>query len=754
MPNTRKGTGTEIFNAASSPLRMQILALLSTKGPLPYIEIMSSQKLDPIRDAGKFVYHLKSLSAAGLIKLDKEAKKYAITELGGMVVNFARDLEEYVAVKKGELYVRASRLAIEEFDRDKIAASLIREAGVPRELAQEIAAEAEERLIKLKVTYLTSPLIREFVNAILIERKLEEYRHKLTRLGMPVHDVTQLLKTTSEKKLNVDAVRSRAGQSVMEEYILLNCLPRTVSDAHLSGEIHIDNIGFWILKPKEVQHDLRIIFEHSLPNMAPPKNFESALLAAQNMFRLSSAETTGEQCFDFFNVFLAPFIGGLPRESVKEAIRLFLLGLQQNWSSEIFASELSLGFEFQIPEFLRNVEAIGPKGVREGVYGDYLNEAKLILELSVEAALEASTRMPLFNPQLIFKLRNGFSEEIKADLLKVHSLSAQYSLPYFAGLKGDSRVGYTASGLRLDDGWRGSWETDCLRTGSVGTVFINLPRIAYESHGNDDKFLSSLRERMKLAVEAFEAKDKSIEKRFKELLLPALSGFGETLCFQMGNAAHVVSYIGLYEAIHVHTGSAIHVDQSSHRFALRVVNEISRYVSQVSQELDRRFMAAQLPGSEAAVRLAELDLDKYGSKRALVHGVKGYPYYTDMSTLPLSTKISLDGRLGVEGGFQSATPGGHIMQICLTPTKHEAEDLLKLTKHACSKDVRFFTYSSNYSSCGKCNQTFLDILQLCPRCGSSNLVYYGRESAKFKPVTLWLDAKRRDLGKRVCYSKL
>src|SRR3972149_3805416 len=193
--------GASIFDAASAPLRMQVLRLLSTKGALPYTQIMSSLKLDPVRDAGKFVYHLRSLSEAGLITLDKRTKKYETTELGEMVVHFARDLEEYVSVKRGKLFVRTSRLAIEDFHRSKIAKSLVVEAGVPQELADEIAAEAEDRLIKLRTSYLTSALIREFVNSILIEKRLLDYRHTLTQLGMPVYDVTQLLRETGERGL-------------------------------------------------------------------------------------------------------------------------------------------------------------------------------------------------------------------------------------------------------------------------------------------------------------------------------------------------------------------------------------------------------------------------------------------------------------------------------------------------------------------------------------------------------------------------
>ena len=145
-------SGVDILNAASSPVRLRILKLLKSRGPLPYTEVMSALGLDPIRDAGKFVYHLKSVTGTRLVTLDKNTKKYTITELGETVVNFERDLEEYVAAKRGKLYVRTSRLSLEEFEREKIANSLISEAGVPYELAQEIAAEAEERLLRLRTS--------------------------------------------------------------------------------------------------------------------------------------------------------------------------------------------------------------------------------------------------------------------------------------------------------------------------------------------------------------------------------------------------------------------------------------------------------------------------------------------------------------------------------------------------------------------------------------------------------------------------
>ena len=112
---------------------------------------------------------------------------------GVIEIDFAKNLENHTS-RENKLLVRTSHFSMEEFDRNKIVHALNREAGVPLDLAQKIAEETEERLQKLGTLYLTASLIREFVNSILVEKGLHEYRHSLSRLGIPVDDVTQLIK--------------------------------------------------------------------------------------------------------------------------------------------------------------------------------------------------------------------------------------------------------------------------------------------------------------------------------------------------------------------------------------------------------------------------------------------------------------------------------------------------------------------------------------------------------------------------------
>ena len=93
--------------------------------------------------------------------------------------------------------------------------------NMPVELAQKIASETESRVYKFQTAYLTAPLIREIVNSILVEHGYEEYRHKLTRLGLPVADVTELISKTGDSPDSIDSVLLTTSAKVFSEYAIL-----------------------------------------------------------------------------------------------------------------------------------------------------------------------------------------------------------------------------------------------------------------------------------------------------------------------------------------------------------------------------------------------------------------------------------------------------------------------------------------------------------------------------------------------------
>jgi len=744
--------GASIFDAASAPVRLQILRLLSTKGQLQYTEIMFQLKLDPVRDAGKFVYHLRSLTGVGLVSLDKKTKKYEVTELGRMIVSFARDMDEYVNVKRGKLYVRTSKLAIEEFHRNKISRSLVVEAGVPQEIADEIAAEAEDRLVRLKTVYLTAPLIREFVNSILIEKKLEEYRHKLTRLGLPVYDVAQLIRETGERQLSADYVSRYSANSVLSEYAILNCIPHKIADAHLTGSIHIANLESWILKPNEVIHDLRYFLGNTFRGMYPPETLSGALALLGNVLESTSREVSGEQTVEYFNTFLAPYV----RDRALDDITNHLLYMFSSMRRELVSGNPQQGFsiviDLDLPEFLAKESAVGPRG---GFYSDYAHEASQLAEATIDAFTIASHSVHALLPHLIVRInKKTFNDERNKRIIeKAHELAATRSIPYFE-LSANDKTVYSATGLRLTDDWTGEWEADCVRTGSMDTIYLNFPRIAYEAKKNDEKFLMLMRETANLIIDGFKAKRKFVAERLRQPLLPLLAGNNSSVTyFYDKNTAYNLSFVGIAEATEFHIGKRLEQDKSAMDFAVKILRELIRLTDTASEETDMRITVSQRPGDEAAGRLAELDIEEYGRAIVIADGSRGPPHYSDMPTIPLSAKLTCENRILSEAQLQSVMPGGHLNVLCTAPSCSPT-DLIGFTRSGLTAGSQFQTYSGNYSSCNACNNTEVSVVSRCSKCGSDKLTYLGRSSYGLLPFNLWPEGKRRNVEKRTTYSSL
>jgi len=725
--------GVKVLKAISSPLRLQILNLLFDKSALSYTELMNQLKMNPSRDAGRFAYHLKFMLKAELVEADVEAKKYYLTDLGKMVLDVA-DRIERKAVKPRGMLVRTSHLTVEEFDANKITNSLIKEAKVPAELAQKAAKEAEKRLVKSKTKYLTAALIREVVNGILVEKGYEDYRHKLTRVGMPIHEVTTLIES-KDSPADSTAILTKAGQTVIGEYTLLNIFPRDIADAHLSGAIHIDNLGTWILKPNEVSHDLRFFFQNGLKldnplytSMEPPSGFESALAIAFNVLLHASKETNRTQTCNYFNVFLAPFAKGAETASIKENIRLFVLNLNQH-------VEASLVLEITVPKLTAEKEAIGLNGKIVGKYGDFAQESKLLASIILEVFAEESTKKPLLNPKLVIKINKDTlaDENAKAVLLNAHRLAAERGTLYFANMtkkEGENTV-FSSSGVKLAPDLTGDWETDTLRTGCLGCVTINLPRIVQESEKDKNKFFELFRERFELAARALGIKNNAL-KQFGKNSLPFLlkSSSGDTY-FRLENCSRIVNLAGFREAVEAFIEKSIDSEESR-KFAEETIQNILAFKQKVGRKHGKRLYPVILSDSESSERLAQLDMEKYGVAKVKFSGTREKPYYSTTKRFQVKTigeTLSISSEmLETAQKMKGLNAGGTLDIIELKDAEFKPEALMDLTQRLIeNQSLEFFTYNRIISFCDNCKKSWLGTLHKCPSCGSmSNLATFDR----------------------------
>ena len=717
--------GVKILKAVSSPLRLQILNLLFDRGPLSYTELMGSLKMNPSRDAGRFAYHLKFLLKADLVEADVEAKKYCLTELGNIVIDVTERIEKKAFKPKGML-VRTSRFAPEEFDANKIANSLIKETKMPAELAQKVAKEAEKWLLKSKTKYLTAPLVREVANAILIEKGLEEYRHKLTRLGLPVYDVTTLIDTKSKTSEGSASIHETAGETVLKEYILLNVFPRDIADAHLSGSLHIHGLSSWILKPSEIIHDLRFFFQNGLnlekinalqPSYSPPQNLESALSIAFNVLLHSVKEIDETQTIDYFNVFLAPFVKGMDFSEIKEALRLFITNINQHVNA-------SLGLELTIPDFIADKPAFGPSGKHVGKYADFFEESQLLASLIFEIFAEESVRKPLFNPKIILKMRpETFADEkAKAMLLKAHQLASEKGLPYFANmLEKDQKYSvFSSSGFRLKADLNGDWEIDTLRTGCLGYVTINLPRITYESGKDKTKFFEIFRERFEMATRALEIKDRALKQHDKGLLPFLMQSVNGDHYFRLENCSRIINLAGLKEALEAFNEKSIREDEKKLEFAEEIMQNILAYIQKIGRKRGKRLSTAIMLDFEASERLVQLDIERYGIAKVRFSGTREKPFYSTISKLILQ-----DGKISPEPSIferkMRGVHGGNLTVIDLGEVERKPDELMSLTKQIFEVyNMEFLTYNRKLTYCVNCKRSWFGLLHKCPSCGSTS----------------------------------
>ena len=744
MQRSYERFSSDVLDAASAPVRLHILKLLVSKGPLPYTEIMYEAKLDPVRDAGKFVYHLKTLRKAGLVTIEKGTKKYSITDLGKIIVEFSRDLEEWIAVKKGRLFVRTSKMTIEEFDRTRIASSLVTEAGMPQSLADEIASEAEERLLRFGTTYLTAPLVRELVNTILVERKLEEYRHKLTRLGLPVNDVTLLLKEAGQKRLDSGWVQSSAGAAVTEEYVLLNILPRPLVDAHFSGQIHLEDAESWILKPSVFSHDPRPFFREGLPGSQSPVSFESALGALLRLARVTEGQVSGEQVFDHINILLAPYIKGVPSQRVQEAVRLFLLQLNWDGFSNTLPFRSTLGLDRTAPNILEQSDAIGLNGKKEGRYGDYAREAEEILRTVIDAAQEIARNNPLVNPSIILRLNRERLSEPDGLLSMTHETSLRYSVLNYLIQNPEETYTVSSDGCMFITDSMG----DVARGALVGTVQVNLPRIGYGSAGKDERFLQGVTNAVDEAVKALEIRGQAIQERMREGLLPLLSWQTDGSAYYGSQPMAEISLLGLNEAVKHHVKRDVDAKDSL-VFVKKIIEAARRAISE-SDSRKLRVRVGLHPSPEASSRLASIDAEKYGFSTIAYQGSKRYPYYTDVPVIPLTQKIPLSSRASLEGEVQKFLDGGSILPLLLGDNT-EIGGLTRASQLLAESGVKHFTFSKRLSRCQSCYHIDTGVHAKCSKCNSDRLTIIAKYAGRLIPLDLWIESRKRDLDKIAAY---
>ena len=128
MPYKTSKRVRTIYSVIASSNRLDILRILNSKGPLSYSELKTLAGFKSKKESGKFAYHLRKLVKQMLVTLNRSERMYNVTNLGRLILNLTRQIEEQSVIESGKIYVRTSKEMMEEFKPDKILQALVKEA--------------------------------------------------------------------------------------------------------------------------------------------------------------------------------------------------------------------------------------------------------------------------------------------------------------------------------------------------------------------------------------------------------------------------------------------------------------------------------------------------------------------------------------------------------------------------------------------------------------------------------------------------
>ena len=671
------------------------------------------------------------------------------------------------------LFVRTTDDKILTWDRSRISRALMRETSLPEAEAAKIAVEVEDVIFNSNVKHVTSSLVRELVNAKLVERGLEQQYKRHTRLGVPAYDVERILLFKNKENANVphnpEATNMTLAEWTLKQFALSSVFDPDVADAHTRGDIHLHDLGF-INRPYCSGQSLEYVkkFGLSLPNalsMAHPARHADTLLA--HMVKFSAAlqgHFAGAIGWDAVNIFFAPFLTGMSDREVHQLAQMLVFEYsQQNVARGGQAIFSDINLYWEIPQHFEDVDAIGPGGQYTGrKYRDYLPEAQRFVWaiFDIYRDGDASGR-PFFFPKPLVHMTDRFMQApgSKDFLYHISDVAAEKGNTYFVFDRGETakvseccRLSFKLERSDLCDAWT-PWK---MRYSALQNVTLNLPRAAYVANHNDAALFDQLGQELELVVKAHIQKRDFLEKllSLKEngpLALLTMDRDGEPY-LRMHRATFLVGVLGLNELVQYHLGKELHESEDAFRFGLKVLAFLNLECRRLSEEHGMRFVIEQTPAESTAYRLAKLDLEYFRDQaRQVVKGVieDGSAYYTNSTYLNVGHPIDPIDRVYQEGKFHDMIEAGALTHVWLAdarpPKESVANFVLKTYHNTRNAQVAF---SPEFTTCNRCFRTTRGLADVCPYCGSAEIDFITRVTGYFSRVSGWNAGKRAELVDR------
>ena len=361
----------------------------------------------------------------------------------------------------------------QEYDESAIVDALIREANCDKALAKEVAGIVTERLMNANLAVVSTSLIRSMVNNVLLEKGLNKELKNNSEASIPFYNITEIIENANKENGNTahnpESINLTLAERILKEYALKNVFDPDISASHLSGEIHIHDLGmidrFYCSghSPEYVKKNgLRNI--PTIPSNSKPANSANVLARHICSFtQFLQGQFAGAIGWEAINVFFAPLLVGMNYTEIKQLAQTLIFDLSQLAGArggQVAFSDFNV--YASIPNHYKTVYAMGPKGkymvtdeldnifrfdtqeetkafaeengYRILTYGDFEKESRLFAKAILEVVGEGDADgMPFAFPKINLHINEEcFTDpKTKALLMVACESSSKNGCPYF-----------------------------------------------------------------------------------------------------------------------------------------------------------------------------------------------------------------------------------------------------------------------------------------------------------------------------------
>ncbi|MGY3779037.1 anaerobic ribonucleoside-triphosphate reductase [Isobaculum melis] len=590
-------------------------------------------------------------------------------------------------------------------------------------------------------------LAKEYIN-YRTNRDFE--RNKATDINFSIEKLIQKDQTVVNENANKDSEAFNTQRDltagIVGKSIGLKMLPPHVANAHQKGDIHYHDLDYQPYQPMtnccliDFKSMLTEGFKIGNAEVESPKSIQTAAAQMAQIIANVASSQYGGCSADRVDEVLAPFAErnyAKHLETAKEWIEGEAKQLEfakSRTKKDIYDAMQSLEYEINTLYSSQGQTPFTSLGFGLGTSWIEREIQMSILKVRIKG-IGIEHRTAIF-PKLIFAIKRGLNLAESDPNYDVKELALECATKrmYPDVLMYDKLVELTGSfktpmGCRsFLQGWKDEAGNE-VNSGrmNLGVLTLNLPRIAMESGGSQEKFWKILADRLEICKDGLVYRVERVKEAMPENapILYMHGAFGKRLkkgesvdeLFKNRRATVSLGYIGLYEVASVFYGGEWETNPEAKAFTLDILKLMKAQTDAWSDEFDYHFSIYSTPSESLTDRFCRLDTEKFG----VVENITDKDYYTNSYHYDVRKNPTPFEKLDFEKDYPAYASGGFI-HYCEYPNMRQNPKALETVWDYAYDRIGYLGTNTPIDHCYECGfDGDFDPTERgfeCPQCGN------------------------------------